>query len=118
MTCSQDFDHTAEAELYLKVARRRMGPEARLRSFTRQGRSHIELTASPVVRASVESAYLQALHDLQMAASTIRAEADRLRDEAIRQAQAAHARQCEQAFQAAVDSYTASAQDRNGDVST
>ncbi|MDL2345580.1 hypothetical protein QOL99_15695 [Deinococcus sp. MIMF12] len=104
---SRGFEHPAEAQLYLKVARRWVGPGANLRSSTRLGRWHVEFTGSPAVRAAVESAYVHALHDLQLAAATIRAEAARRRDEALRQVEAAYSQQCEEAFQVAVESYTA-----------
>lgn len=105
-TFTRTFEHPAEAQLYLKVAQRRMGGEANLRSLIRRGHLDVEFSGSAALAKSVDSAYRRALHDLQMAASTIRAEAARVRDEAIRRAETAYAQQCEQAFQVAVDRYT------------
>lgn len=101
------FENPAEAKLYFKVARRQVEAEANVRSFTRQERFYVELRGPASLKESVDRVYLQVLHDLQIAASAIRTEAARAREEAVRQAEAAYARQCEQAFQVAVDSYTA-----------
>jgi hypothetical protein len=106
-TFTQVFEHQAEAELYLKVAQRRVGPEGNLKSFREQERFYVEFGGSAALHESVEVTYRQTLYDLQMAVSTIRAEAGRAREEAIRQAEAAYVQQCKQALQAAVDGYTA-----------
>lgn len=107
VTFTRSFEHPAEAQLYLKVAGRHIGPEANVRLLTREARCYVELLCSPATWTALEHAYLQVLHDLQMAAATIRAEAARQRDETIRQARVTYEEQCEEAFEVAVRSYTA-----------
>lgn len=106
-TFARSFEHPAEARLYLKVAERRMGSGGTVRSLTRQGRLHTELRCTPAVRDEIEAAYVDTLRDLQLAASMIRAEAARRRDEAIREAEESCTRACERAFDAAVENYNA-----------
>ncbi|WP_189066439.1 hypothetical protein [Deinococcus seoulensis] len=105
VTFGRSFEHPAEARLYVRVAERRMGPGGTVRALTRQGCPHTELRCERAVRDEIEAAYLDALRDLQLAASMIRAEAARRRDETIREAEESCNRACERAFDAAVENY-------------
>lgn len=101
------FEDRAQARLYFKVARRQVGTQGDVKGTEANGRFTVSLVVTAALKEGVDRAFRQALYDLQLAAAAIRTEAARARDEAVRQAEAAYTRQCERAFQVAVEQYRA-----------
>ena len=102
---SRSFDELQEARLYLKVAQSRLGARGGVRSYSKGTQYFVDMTTSAEVQAGIDLSFRTALHDLQVAALSLRTEAARVRDEALRRAHEHYELQCERAFQTVVERY-------------